>query len=188
MSLWHPDTYRLLSVTLLASVIQGQAFSVQQELARVKLTELQSLLRETAGVYIFLQGGAIFIWLCLIRKWTIFVFQDHIITLKSLWVTELRKHLIPRASIAFSSALNSTWFLIAQTSPPEYVKFTFSFPFWMAMHGMPLCKHTQGMSTVPLHFLNLLFCSSLILLCLHSLAIDGFSQHHPRRCIEELMK
>ena len=54
MSLWHPDTYRLLSVTLLASVIQGQAFSVQQELARVKLTELQSLLRETAGVYIFL--------------------------------------------------------------------------------------------------------------------------------------
>ena len=68
MSLWHPDTYRLLSVTLLASVIQGQAFSVQQESARVKLTELQSLLRETAGVYIFLQGGAIFIWLCLIRK------------------------------------------------------------------------------------------------------------------------
>lgn len=50
MSLWHPDTYRLLSVTLLASVIQGQALSVQQELARVKLTELQSLLRETAGV------------------------------------------------------------------------------------------------------------------------------------------
>lgn len=99
-----------------------------------------------------------------------------------------KKHLIPRASIVFSSALNSTWFLIAQTSPPEYVKFTFSFPFWMAMHGMPLCKHTQGMSTVPLHFLNLLFCSSLILLCLHSLAIDGFSQHHPRRCIEEFMK
>ena len=100
----------------------------------------------------------------------------------------IKKHLIPRASIVFSSVLNSTWFLIAQTSPPEYVKFTFSFPFWMAMRGMPLCKHTQGMSTVPLHFLNLLFCSSLILLCLHSLAIDGFSQHHPRRCIEEFMK
>lgn len=49
MSLWHPDTYRL-SVTLLASIFQGQALSVQQELVRVKLTELQSLLRETAAL------------------------------------------------------------------------------------------------------------------------------------------
>lgn len=43
MSLWHPDTYRL-GVTLLASIIQGQAWSVQQELACVKMTESQSLL------------------------------------------------------------------------------------------------------------------------------------------------
>ena len=45
--------------------------------------------RETAALWVFLQGGPIFIWLWLIRKWTIFVFQDHIVTLKSLWVTEL---------------------------------------------------------------------------------------------------
>ena len=49
MSLWHPDTYRL-SVTLLASIIQGQALSVQQELARVKLTESQSLLGDCCSV------------------------------------------------------------------------------------------------------------------------------------------
>lgn len=113
-----------------------------------------------------------------------FVIQDHIVTHIKFMTNKIKKH-DSRSVYGFFSAFNSTLFLIAQTSLPEYVKFTFSFPFWMAMHGMPLYKHSQGMSTVLLHFLNSLFCYSLIVLCLHSLTTDGFSQRHPKRCVED---
>lgn len=54
---------------------------------------------------------------------------------------KIKKHDSKSVNIFFS-AFNSTLFLTAQTSLPEYVKFAFSFPFWMAVHGMPLYKHS----------------------------------------------